>query len=156
MALPERKESPPCSVGHESIDGTLSGSALQFNLASELDQLHRDESWLHPTGRSSKTLVKYPDLRIVLIAMKANTRMHEHTAAGRISVHSLNGHIRIHLPEQVVDLPVGHLLTLDQCVPHEVEASEDSAFLLTLSWPPETKIAQAKTRRQKATRDNQK
>jgi quercetin dioxygenase-like cupin family protein len=156
MAQPSRKESQPPSVGHESIDGTLSGSVLQFNLASELDQLHRDESWLHPTGRSSKTLVKYPDLRIVLIAMRANTRMHEHTAAGRISVHSLNGHIRIHLPEQVVDLPVGHLLALDQCVPHDVEASEDSAFLLTLSWPPETKVAQAKTRRQKTTRDKQK
>jgi quercetin dioxygenase-like cupin family protein len=156
MAQPSRKESQPPSVGHESIDGTLSGSVLQFNLASELDQLHRDESWLHPTGRSSKTLIKYPDLRIVLIAMKANTRMHEHTAAGRISVHSLNGHIRIHLPEQVVDLPVGHLLALDQCVPHDVEASEDSAFLLTLSWPPETKVAQAKTRRQKTTRDKQK
>jgi hypothetical protein len=95
------------SVGHESIDGTLSGSVLQFNLGSELDQLHRDESWLHPTGRSSKTLVKYPDLRIVLIAMKANTRMHEHTAEGKISVYSLNGHIRLHLPEQVVDLLPG-------------------------------------------------
>jgi quercetin dioxygenase-like cupin family protein len=156
MALPKRKESQPRSVGHESIDGTLSGSVLQFNLASELDQLHRDESWLHPTGRSSKTLVKYPDLRIVLIAMKANTRMHEHTAAGRISVHSLSGHIRLHLPERVVDLPVGHLLALDQCVPHDVEASEDSAFLLTLSWPPETKIVEAKTRRKKATRRKRK
>src|ERR1700693_4254625 len=151
MAQPSRKESQPPSVGHESIDGTLSGSVLQFNLASELDQLHRDESWLHPTGRSSKTLVKYPDLRIVLIAMKANTRMHEHTAAGRISVHSLNGHIRIHLPEQGVDLPVGHCLALDQCVPHDVEASEDSAFLLTLSWP-ETKIVETTTREKKTLR----
>jgi len=98
MAQPQRKESPPRSVGHESIDGTLSGSVLQFNLAGELDQLHRDEAWLHPTGRSSKTLVKYPDLRIVLMAMKANTRMHEHTAAGRISVHTLDGHIRLTCP----------------------------------------------------------
>jgi quercetin dioxygenase-like cupin family protein len=156
MAQPKRKESQPRSVGHESIDGTLSESVLQFNLASELDQLHRDEAWLHPTGRSSKTLVKYPDLRIVLIAMKANTRMHEHTAAGRISVHTLNGHIRLHLPERVVDLPVGHLLALDHCVPHDVEASEDSAFLLTLSWPPETKIAEAKALRKKTSRDKQK
>ena len=78
--------------------------------------------------------------------MKANTRMHEHTAAGRISVHTLNGHIRLHLPERVVDLPAGHLLALDQCVPHDVEAAEDSAFLLTLSWPPETKIVEAKAR----------
>jgi quercetin dioxygenase-like cupin family protein len=156
MAQPKRKESTPRSVGHESIDGTLSGSVLQFDLASELDQLHRDESWLHPTGRSSKTLVKYPDLRVVLIAMKANTRMHEHTAAGRISVHSLNGRIRLHMPERVVDLPAGRLLALDQCVPHDVEASEDSAFLLTLSWPQETKIVEAKTRGKKAARHKRK
>jgi quercetin dioxygenase-like cupin family protein len=144
------------SVGHEFIDGTLSGSVLQFNLAGELDQLHRDEAWLPPTGRSSKTLVKYPDLRIVLIAMKANTRMHEHTAAGRISVHTLNGHIRLHLPERVVDLPAGNLLALDQCVSHDVEASEDSAFLLTLSWPPETKIVEAKPRGRETTRPKRK
>lgn len=87
MATAQSRASRGSNVGHESIDRTLSGSVLQFNLASELDQLHRDESWMHPTGRSSKTHVKYADLRIVLIAMKANTRMHEHAAAGRISVH---------------------------------------------------------------------
>ena len=155
MAQAQRKESQP-SVGHESIDGTLSRSVLHFKLASELAQLHRDESWLPPTGRSAKTLVKYPDLRIVLIAMKANTRMHEHTAAGRISVHTLNGHIRLHQPEQVVDLPAGNLLALDQCVSHDVEASEDCAFLLTLSWPPETKIAEAKPRGKETTRPKRK
>ena len=155
MAEPMRKQSPPRPVGHESIDGTLTGPVLPFNLASELDQLHRDEAWLHPTGRSSKTLVKYPDLRIVLIAMKANTRMHEHTAAGRMSIHSLAGHIRVHLPERVVDLPAGNLLTLDQCVSHDVEASEDSAFLLTLSWPPETKIVEANPRGKETTRPKQ-
>jgi len=152
MAQPQRKESRPPSVGHESIEGTLSRSVLQFNLASEVAQLHRDESWLSPTGRSSKTLVKYSDLRIVLIAMKANTRMHEHTAAGRISVHTLNGHIRLHLPERVVDLPAGNLLALDQCVSHDVEAAEDSAFLLTLAWPPETEIIEAKPRGKETTR----
>src|ERR1700682_1965450 len=156
MAQPKRKESQPRSVGHQSIDGTLSESVLQFNLASELDHLHRDDSWLQPTGRSSKTLVKHPDLRIVLIAMRANTRMHEHTAAGRISVHSLNGHIRLHLPERVVDLTAGHLLALDQCVPHDVEAAEDSAFLLTLSWPPETKMVEAKSRKNKTPRHKRK
>jgi len=156
MAIAKTGASRRSGVGHESIDGTLSGPVLQFDLASELDQLHRDESWLQTTGRSSKTLVKHPDLRIVLIAMKANTRMHEHTAAARISAHSLNGHIRLRLPEQVVDLPAGHLLALGQCVPHDVEAAEDSAFLLTLSWPPETKIVKAKTRRKKTTRHKRK
>ena len=156
MIIAQAEASRRSGVGHEFIDGTLNRPLLQFDLASELDQLHRDESWLQTTGRSSKTLVKYPDLRIVLIAMKANTRMHEHTAAGRISVHSLYGHIQLRLPEQVVDLPAGHLLALDQCVPHDVEASEDSAFLLTLSWPPEPKIVKAKTRRRKTGRHKRK
>jgi len=152
MATAQSKTIRGSSAGHESIDGTLSGSVLRFDLAGELDQLHRDDSWLQPTGRSSKTLAKYADLRIVLIAMKANTRMHEHTAAGRISVHSLNGHIRLHLPEQVVDLPAGHMAALDQCVPHDVEATEDSAFLLTLSWPPVKKIDESRTHRKKTIR----
>jgi len=143
-------------VGHDSIEGTLSGPLLQFDLARELDELHRDDSWLQPTGRSSKTLVKHPDLRIVLIAMRANTRMHEHNAAGRISVHTLAGHIRLHLPGRIVDLPSGRLLALDQCVPHDVEAAQDSAFLLTLSWPPEKKARVTKTHRKKTARRKRK
>ena len=152
MAIVQTEVSRRSGVGHESIKGTLSGPLLQFDLGSELEKLHRNESWLQATGRSSKALVKHPDLRIVLIAMKANTRMNEHTAAGRISVHSLNGHIRLHLPERVVDLPAGHLLALDQCVPHDVEASEDSAFLLTLSWSAETKNKKSERHQKKTIR----
>lgn len=139
-------------AGHEAIGGTLSASVLQFNLAGEIDRLHQDDSWAHPTGRSSTTLVKYDDLRVVLIAMKANTRMHEHVAAGRISVHTLQGHIRLHLPDQVVVLPAGQLLALDQCVPHDVEATEESAFLLTIAWPQKAEIQKAKTTRKKPAR----
>jgi quercetin dioxygenase-like cupin family protein len=156
VAIAQAEASRRSGAGHESIDGTLSGPLLQFDLARERDQLHRDDSWLQATGRSSKTLVKYPDLRIVLIAMKANTRMHEHAAAGRISVHSLYGHIQLRLPEQLVDLPAGHLLALDQCVPHDVEACEDSAFLLTLSWPTGTKKEKSESHRKKPIRQKAK
>jgi quercetin dioxygenase-like cupin family protein len=50
------------------------------------------------------------------------------------SVQTLAGHIRLRLPDRTAELPTGQLLVLDQCVPHDVEAEEDSAFLLTLSW----------------------
>jgi hypothetical protein len=33
------------------------------------------------------------------------------------------------------DLPAGSLLALDRGLPHDVEALEDSAFLLTIAWP---------------------
>jgi quercetin dioxygenase-like cupin family protein len=35
---------------------------------------------------------------------------------------------------QEFDLPAGHLLALDAAVPHDVEALEDSAFVLTVAW----------------------
>jgi quercetin dioxygenase-like cupin family protein len=51
-----------------------------------------------------------------------------------ISVQTLAGHIRLRLPDRTADLPMGQLLVLDQGVRHDVEAVEDSAFLLTMSW----------------------
>ena len=116
----------------------LANPLLRFNLSEELQQLRNEDSWRRETGRSSKTLAKYQDFRIVLVLMKANTQMKEHHADARISIHSLQGRIRIHLPGQEVELPAGELMALDHGIPHEVEAVEESAFLITISWPAGT------------------
>jgi quercetin dioxygenase-like cupin family protein len=133
------------NAGHEFIEGTLSVPVLQFDLGEEIGQQQKEDSWLHGIGRSSKTLVKHDDLRIVLISMKANTQMHEHKAAARISVQTLTGHVHLRVVGRSVDLPAGHLLALDQCLPHDVEALEDSSLLLTLSWPSESAIEERKS-----------
>jgi len=156
MATAQKKALGRTRAGHKAIEGTLDRPLLEFDLNAEREKLHHDEAWGPATGRSSRTLVKHADLRIVLIGMKANTQMHEHTAAGRISVQTLSGHIRLQLPDQVVDLPAGHLLALDQSVPHDVEAIEESAFLLTLSWPPEGTIQESKSRPGKKARHGKK
>ena len=88
-------------------------------------------------GRNSKTLVKHPDFRVVLTVLKSDARLHEHKAAGRISVQAMVGHIRMHVREKAIDLPAGHMLVLERGLPHDVEALEDSAFLLTIAWPEE-------------------
>ena len=116
----------------------LAEPLLQFDLREELEQLRQQDSWQRETGRSSKTLAKYPDFRIILILMKANTQMNEHQAEGRISIHSLLGKICIHLPDQKINLAVGQLLVLDCGMVHDVEALEESGFLLTVSWPKAT------------------
>jgi mannose-6-phosphate isomerase-like protein (cupin superfamily) len=81
----------------------------------------------------------YPDFLIVLVLMKANTQMSQHHVDARISIHSLQGRIRIHLPDQNVDLATGELVALEYGIPHDVEALEESAFLITISWPGGTK-----------------
>jgi len=48
----------------------------------------------------------------------------------------IQGKIRVHLPEdRLNELEPGELLTLDRCLEHDVEALEESAFLLTIAWP---------------------
>jgi quercetin dioxygenase-like cupin family protein len=107
---------------------------MNFNLLKEVAELHQEEAWLQ-TGRNSKTLVKQPDLRIVLLALKKGGRVEKHKADARISIHTLSGHVKLQLPEETVDLPAGHLLALDRTIEHDLEALEESAILLTISWP---------------------
>ena len=103
------------------------------------NELRGENAW--QGGRNSKTLVKHPDFRVVLTVLKSNARLHEHKAAGRISVQAIAGHIRMHVQDKVIDLPAGHMLALERALPHDVEALEDSAFLLTIAWPEDaTKV----------------
>ncbi len=103
------------------------------NLREEIKKLKTAPSWQQASGRSSAALAKYPDLRIVLMLMKAGTRMGRHHAEGRIAIHLIQGKIRFHLTEgESVDLTAGELLTLERGLEQDVEAFEESAFLLTV------------------------
>ena len=106
---------------------------LEFDLMREVHQLHEEANW--HTGHNARTLVKYDDLRVVLISLKANMHIPEHKAEGRISVHVLSGHIRLKASTRTFDLHTANLLALDQGIPHDVYALEDSSFLLTIAWP---------------------
>jgi quercetin dioxygenase-like cupin family protein len=112
----------------------LTGSALQFDLDGEVDELMLEDTWAR-TGQNAKTLVKHPDFRIVLIVLRAGARIREHMADARVSIHCLSGHLRLSLPEESVEMHARHVLVLDKSVPHEVEAIEQSALLLSISWP---------------------
>ena len=106
---------------------------LEFDITSELEQLHREAAW--KSGQNTKTLVKFDDLRIVLIALKARSRIPGHQTEGRISIQCVAGHIQVRAQGRTFDLPAGRLLALDQRLPHDIEALQDSAFLLTIVWP---------------------
>jgi len=107
---------------------------LTFDLFGEVERIHTEESW-RQSMRNAKTLVKEPDLRIVLIVMRQGGRMEEHRAPGRISIQTLTGRLRLQVLDQTIELPAGHVLALDPDVAHDVEALDESAFLLTIAWP---------------------
>ena len=114
----------------------LAAEVIRRNIGDELEKLKRAPSWQRESGRSAETLVKYDEFRIVLVRMKPKSYMSHHKAEGPISIHVIQGKVRVHLPEdRMEDLKPGDLLTLDRCLEHDVEALEESAFLLTIAWP---------------------
>lgn len=106
---------------------------LEFDLTRELDQLRREPEW--KSGQNARTLVKYDDFRVVLTALKAHSRCPQHQTKGRVSIQTVAGHILVRAKGRTFDLPTGTLLTLDRHLPHDVEALEESAFLITIVWP---------------------
>jgi quercetin dioxygenase-like cupin family protein len=112
----------------------LTAPILTFSLTAEMERLRRQAHWVKD-GRISETLVKYSDFRIVLILMKTGTTMQEHKADARISIQGLIGRVMVQLPEKTVQISSGDLLVLEKCLPHDVRAIDDSAFLLSISWP---------------------
>ena len=113
--------------------GPMAASFLEFDLPAEIHRLRAETTW--STGHNARTLAKYDDFRVVLIALCANARMPEHKTEGRISVHVLAGHIQVKAAGRTFNLRPGGLLALDRGLPHEVEALEESALLLTIAWP---------------------
>ena len=117
----------------------LGNSLLQVLISNEVQSMWKEETWQTDVGRSARTLVKYPDLRIVLVSMKAGTRFKRHTTSARFAILTLAGHVRLHLPDATVEVPRGELLALDRDVSHDVEAIRQSTFLLILARPDRAK-----------------
>lgn len=111
----------------------MAAAYLEFDLATEIEQLHGEADWAN--GHNAKTLVKYDDFRVVLIALRAHGRLPDHKTDGRISIQTVRGRIQVRAQGRTFELPAGRLLTLDRGLPHDVDALEESAFLLTIAWP---------------------
>lgn len=115
-----------------------SGTIFDF---AKIDAEMRGEPAYLRDGHTARALVREADLRVMLIAMKAGSRIAKHVANETISIQTLAGCLRLQLPrlarqheDRFVEVPVGQLLVLERGTEHDVEAIGDSGFLLTLAW----------------------
>jgi quercetin dioxygenase-like cupin family protein len=111
----------------------VSGTRLTFNLGVEAAALVDEPTW-RAHGHNAKTLVKHPDFRVVLIALKAGARVSEHKTDHCVTIHALEGRLRLQVAGSMIDLAQGELLALEQTTLHDIEAVEDSVFVLSLGW----------------------
>jgi quercetin dioxygenase-like cupin family protein len=109
---------------------------ISVDVPFEIARLLADRAY-GKEGHAARTLVKYPDLRVVLEAMSAGSRLRIHETAERMTLQVVFGAVRIWLEYgDNCDLAEGSFAAIDAARVHEIECLESCAFLLTLAWPP--------------------
>ena len=132
MTNKESEEATMHGASRMHLAEQLSRRVLTVNLEAETAELWKS---IQAAGsdRVAKTLVKHPDLRITLIAIRGGIQVAEHEVAGRVSIQCLKGKVTLHVQEQALNLSAGQILVLDRDIRHDVAATEDSILLITVA-----------------------
>lgn len=111
---------------------SLTGPAMAFDLQLELATLQQEPSWQR-NDRNARTLVEEPDFRMVLTALKLGAKLQPHQTAGWVSILVTEGQLRVGVEGSDIDVPAGSVLVLARGERHAVEATDDSAFVVTVA-----------------------
>ena len=83
-------------------------------------------------GHHQRTLYKHGNATIALFLFDAGGSLAQHKTAGTVSIHALDGRLRITADGQSHQLTAGQLVVFAPNVPHDVVAEEPSRMLLTV------------------------
>ena len=87
-------------------------------------------SGLHEAVTTS--LLKTPALQLMRLVLPAGKGLPQHSVAGAITVHCLEGESLVTTPSRSCRLHAGQLVMLDGHEPHAVKALTDSSLLVTV------------------------
>ena len=87
-------------------------------------------------GHRQTTLYKHGGATVALFLFDAGGAMAEHRTNGTVTIHALDGRLRVAAGGQTHELTAGQLVALAPGVPHDVTAAEASRMLLTVHLEP--------------------
>lgn len=120
-----RHERPPLG------ERTLKAPLLSFSIEKEIEKLQKETAWKNG-DRNAVTLQKNSNIRVVLISLHKGTTLHEHKVEGPITLFVVSGKINFIAGEEKVYAESNGLIVLEKTIPHDVEALEDTTFILTI------------------------
>lgn len=113
--------------GQRDIDGLM----LTMDLKRRISQVRSEPAW-QANDRSSITIFKSEEMRMVLVGLKSGAELKTHTAKGRIVVQVIEGNMTFTANDEAVELTEGQIVTLQKETAHSVLATEETFFLLTM------------------------
>jgi quercetin dioxygenase-like cupin family protein len=115
-----------------SLDNrALEAQVLTFSVDKKIAQLKKETEWING-DRNAVTLQKNSNLRVVLIALHKGATLHEHTVDGPITLFVVSGKIKFVCGNKEVNVESNGLIVLEKITSHDVEALEDTTFILTI------------------------
>lgn len=109
----------------------ITSPILSTNIDEEIIRLRNEPEWI--SGREdSIALVKYPRMRVVLVALKKGTIMSQRKVEGPLSIYVISGKISVSTEEKELEVRAKGLFTMRQRFLNEVRATAETIFLLTL------------------------
>ena len=118
------------TLGERSLRAPL----LSFSIEKEIEKLQKETAW-KDGDRNAVTLQKNSRLRVVLISLRKNTTLKEHTVEGPITLLMISGKINFIAGDDKINMGANELVVLEKTIPHDVEALEDAVFILTIIQP---------------------
>ena len=115
-----------------SINRSLAGPILTFDLAEQLAELRREESYQR-NGRAGRTLAKSGRFRLTLVAMADGNEIGTHQSDSPMTLHVLEGRLRFRAGDRDYDMRGGEVLFFGPGDAHDIRAAEESALLITIS-----------------------
>ncbi|HEX5054932.1 MAG TPA: cupin domain-containing protein [Gammaproteobacteria bacterium] len=81
-------------------------------------------------------LVKTGHFEAIRMIVRAGESIAPHKVAGHITLHCLEGRVRLSLERSALELGAGDWVYLDRGEMHSVEGMEDASLLLTILFEP--------------------
>lgn len=85
-----------------------------------------------PDRARTRAIVRQPSFEAVHLIVVAGQDIARHHVPGRLTLHCLEGHIRLMLDTGDVDMRAGDWIFLDRGAPHALRGVVDAALLLTI------------------------
>ncbi|MFL5756680.1 MAG: hypothetical protein ACJ77N_10315 [Chloroflexota bacterium] len=114
----------------------LRGEVMAFDLLDEVERLRAEPEWAE-RGRTSKTLAKAPEFRLVLTLLREGAEIGDADAHAPLAVQVLDGRILAGRSEERVDIDRGGVAWFSPGPGWHARAASDAALLLAMAWPEE-------------------
>lgn len=91
---------------------------------------------------NAKVLMNEPNMRMVLLCLRAGQHVPEHSTNGPVNVQAISGHVTFYDGPEPCEMSEGMLVRVEANHPHRVVAHQDSALLVTLIKNPGIAVSQ--------------